>query len=177
MEIETRDFGNMPGAFELRSNLRNGFEVLIEANRFALDPHVLWAEPDMQFSAQKRLIPNDAGFGNVWRIVNTGQFGGDGRTSDMDGDLAWDITTGSASIKVLRHGHGVQQDHPELNLLPGSDFTIEGGDGGPHNECDDPRHWCRGHHLGRDQQRNRNRRNRRRLTCALRTHWNLQCAV
>ena len=136
MEVETRDFGNMPGAFKLRSNLRNGFEVLAMANELASDPRVQWAEPDMQFSVQKSLIPNDTGFGNEWHIVNTGQFGGT-PGFDMDGDLAWDITTGSASTKVLVMDDGVQQDHPDLNLLPGSDFTSEGGDGGPHNVCDD----------------------------------------
>jgi subtilisin family serine protease len=136
MDVETRDFGNMPGAFKLRSNLRNGFEVLARANELASDPRVAWAEPDMQYSTRKQLIPNDSGFGNEWHIVNTGQFGGT-PGFDMDGDLAWDITTGSSSIKVLVTDDGVQQDHPDLNLLPGMDFTSEGGDGGPHNECDD----------------------------------------
>jgi hypothetical protein len=55
---------------------------------------------------------------------------------DMDGDQAWDITTGSASIKVLVLDVGTEQTHPDINQLPGADFTGEGGGGGPVNICD-----------------------------------------
>jgi len=136
MQVVTRDFGGLPGAYELRSDARDGFEVLRTANSLATDPRVEWAEPDWQLSVQLDLIPNDPGFASLWGIRNTGQFSGTAGM-DMDGDLAWDITTGSASIKVLIMDVGCQQDHPDINQLAGADFTGTGGGGGPVNECDD----------------------------------------
>lgn len=135
LAVVTKDFGRMPGAYKLGSGSPDGFEVLSSANRLAGDSRIEWAEPDAQFSGTAALVPNDPLFPNLWGILNTGQFGGTpGR--DMDGDSAWDIQTGSASIKVLILDVGVQQDHPDINQLPGADFTGEGGGGGPVNACD-----------------------------------------
>lgn len=129
------NFANMAGAYKLRSSSRNGFEVLAQANYLAQLPEVAWAEPDMLLSGRSSLIPNDPAFGLLWGIMNTGQWGGM-VDADMDGELAWDITTGSPDIKVLIIDVGVQQDHPDINQLPGADFTGEGGGGGPVNNCD-----------------------------------------
>jgi hypothetical protein len=128
-------FGGMDGAFRFRAPTKNGFDVLALANRIARDPRVSWAEPDFLITGRSELIPNDPGFGDLWGIRNTGQFGGV-PDMDMDGDAAWDTTTGSASIKILILDTGVQQDHPDLNQLPGRDFTGQTTGGGPGNECD-----------------------------------------
>ncbi len=130
-----REFGRMPGAYKLRSSSRNGFDVLAIANRLAADPRVAWAEPDAIFTGRGDLIPNDPGFSSLWGIRNTGQSGG-APGMDMAGDRAWDITTGDPNVKVLILDTGVQQDHPDINQLPGADFTGEGGAGGPVNACD-----------------------------------------
>jgi subtilisin family serine protease len=135
MEVVSEKFGDMPGAFALRSDARNGFDVLARANELAADPRIAWAEVDMLFSGGGALIPNDPGWTDLWGMLNTGQFGGVPGV-DMDADLAWDVTTGSADIKVLVIDTGVQQDHPDINQLPGADFTSDGGDGGPVNACD-----------------------------------------
>ncbi|MGH8016594.1 MAG: hypothetical protein ACREBV_10405, partial [Candidatus Zixiibacteriota bacterium] len=119
-------FGGMTGAFELRTSSRNGFEVLALANKLAEDPRVAWAEPDAFFSGRHSLIPNDPDFGNCWGIRNTGQFGGI-VDMDMDGELAWDSTTGNSSIKVLIIDTGVDPTHPDINQLPGEDFTTDLG--------------------------------------------------
>ena len=136
LEIITKDFGNMSGAYKLRSSSKNGFEVLASANQLTLDPRVDWAEPDAHFSGGICLTPNDPGFADLWGILNTAQFGGIA-DMDMDGDSAWDYTTGDSGIKVLIIDVGVQQDHPDLNQLPGVDVTSDGpGAGGPENVCD-----------------------------------------
>ena len=129
-------FGAMWGAYQLRSTSKNGLEVLATANRLVEEGYAEWSEPDMIFQGEQDLIPNDPGFGNQWGIRNTGQYGG---TSGMDmkGDLAWNITTGDTSVKVLVIDCGVQQDHPDIHQLPGVDFTGQGGGGGPVSSIDD----------------------------------------
>ncbi len=135
LDIVQKDFGHLPGAYRLKSSFSNGFEVLAVANRLAEDYHFHWAEPNAFFSGGAALIPNDTYFSSLWGILNTGQFSGT-PDRDMDGDSAWDYHTGDAGIKVLILDVGVQQDHPDINQLPGADFTGEGGGGGPVNACD-----------------------------------------
>ncbi|MFH1277114.1 MAG: FG-GAP-like repeat-containing protein [Candidatus Eisenbacteria bacterium] len=128
-------FGGMEGALKLRTKTKDGFEVLAIANRLAEDPRIAWAEPDFMITGRNELTPNDPGFSDLWGIKNTGQFGGT-PDMDMDGDTAWDITTGDSTIIVLILDTGVQQDHPDLNQVPGRDFTTQNYFGGPGNECD-----------------------------------------
>jgi subtilisin family serine protease len=135
LAVTEHEFGNMPGAYKLHSSSRNGFEVLHQANLLAEDPQVAWAEPDMHFTAVHCLTPNDPGYPNLWGINNTGQFGGT-PDIDMDGNLAWDISTGTSTVKIVILDTGVQQDHPDINQETGRDFTGDIYDGGPGNACD-----------------------------------------
>lgn len=136
LQVIEENFGNMPGAYKLRSSSRSGFEVLAGANRLAEDSRIEWSEPDAQFTGRSDLIPTDPFFSSEsWGIRNLGQYGGT-VNMDMDGDLAWNTTIGNPNIKVLIIDTGVQQNHPDINQLPGADFTGEGGGGGPVNACD-----------------------------------------
>ncbi len=129
------EFGGMAGALRAHSAARNGLDVLTEANRLAADPRMAWAEPDWQFSGKGDLIPNDPGWSQLWGMLNTGQFTGV-PGMDMDCDLAWDVTTGNATVRVVVIDTGVQQNHPDINQLAGADFTGQGGGGGPVGPCD-----------------------------------------
>jgi len=136
--ITHRTFAGMKGVYKLRSRARNGFEVLAAANALAERPEVSFAEPDMIFTGRGSAIPNDPGFSNCWGLHNTGQLGGT-PDMDVDGPEAWDLTTGDSSIIVVVIDTGVQQDHPDLNQIPGTDSTDDTGglgDGGPVNACD-----------------------------------------
>ncbi len=135
LSIIKNNFGGMPIAYKLRGNSRNGYDVLAAANKLAEDPRILWAVPDMQFTGRFDMIPNDPSFGSCWGIHNTGQYGGVADT-DMDGPEAWDITTGSSDIKIVILDSGAEQDHPDINQLPGADFTGNGTGGDPLNSCD-----------------------------------------
>jgi hypothetical protein len=135
LEIVSDRLAGIPGAYKLHSRSRNGFDVLAIANSLAQDPRVLWAEPDMQFTGKSDLTPNDPGYGSLWGFNNTGQWGGT-PDADMDVSEAWDVSTGNPDIKIVILDTGVEQDHPDLNQLPGADFTAGGGDGGPQNSCD-----------------------------------------
>ncbi|MBI1806751.1 MAG: S8 family serine peptidase [Ignavibacteria bacterium] len=134
-DIVTENFGNMKGAFKLHSRLKSGFDVLATANRLVEGGYAEWSEPDMIITGRGELIPNDPLFPKLWGIHNTGQFGGT-PGADMKGDLAWNITTGDTSVKVMVIDCGVQQDHPDIHQRPGMDFTGQGGGGGPVNSCD-----------------------------------------
>ncbi len=130
LTIVAREFGGTPGAFQLRSSLPNGWDVLALANRLAEDDRIAWAEPDWLSEVVTSLIPNDPYFSSLWGIRNTGQSGG-AVDVDMDGDLAWDLNLGDPSVRVLILDSGVQQNHPDLNQDPGADFTGQGTGGGP----------------------------------------------
>lgn len=136
--VVRRDFGNMKGVYKLRSAARNGLDVLEAANALAALPEVAFAEPDMIFTGHGALIPDDPGFPDLWGIHNTGQAGGVPDV-DMDGPEAWDLTTGDETVIVVVIDTGVQQDHPDIHQIPGTDTTDDPasvGDGGPVNACD-----------------------------------------
>jgi|GEM_PF-4227968 len=134
-DVTDENFAGMNRAFRVRSAARSGFDVLAEANRLARDPRVEWAEPDMQATVVTDLSPNDPGWSYLWGLNNTGQSGGT-VDIDMDCDLAWDISTGDPSVKVLVLDDGVDLQHPDLNIAGGADFTGHGTAGGPYNQCD-----------------------------------------
>ncbi|MFQ5589861.1 MAG: S8 family serine peptidase [Phycisphaerae bacterium] len=135
-DLLERDWGNMPGVYRLRSTFRSGFEVLAAANELAQQAEVMFAEPDVVFTGRGSLIPNDGGFPQCWGLHNTGQSGG---TVDMDMDApeAWDTVLGDPLIKVVVIDVGVQQNHPDINQIAGTDTTSDPStDGGPVNQFD-----------------------------------------
>lgn len=134
--IQARNWEGMTGAYRIRSNASNGFDVLAAANRLAEMPEVHFAEPNMIFTGGGSFFPNDAGFGNCWGLHNTGQFGCC-VDQDMDAPAAWDITTGDPSIVVVVIDTGVQQNHPDINQRSGNDFTSDASStGDPVNQFD-----------------------------------------
>ncbi len=135
-EIIERDWANMAGAYRVEAESRSGVAVLDAANALAETPGVLFAEPDMIFTGHGGLIPNDTFFGNCWGLHNTGQEGGQA-DFDMDAPEAWDITTGDLSVIVVVLDNGVDATHPDLNQIPGADFTSDPDlEGAPVNPCD-----------------------------------------
>lgn len=134
--LQASPFGGMDKSFVLRHGERNGFKVLDAANRLAADPRIAWAEPDWQFSGSGSHNPNDPGWRYLWGMKNTGQYNGFA-DRDMDVDLAWDLTEGSAAVKILVLDVGVEQTHPDINQVPGIDLTGSPSyKGGPVNNCD-----------------------------------------
>jgi len=134
--IIDRNWGNMNGAYRIQSKATNGIDVLAAANKLAEREEVKFAEPDMVFSGRTTLFPNDPGFPYCWGLHNTGQFG-PRPDVDMDAPEAWDITTGDPSIIVVIIDTGVEQTHPDINQVPGTDTTSDiSNGGGPVNVCD-----------------------------------------
>ncbi|MCA9242360.1 MAG: immunoglobulin domain-containing protein [Phycisphaerales bacterium] len=76
-------------------------------------------------------------------MLNVGQ--ADGTPGiDVDAPDAWDITTGDPGVIIAVLDDGVQQDHPDINQFPGADFTGQGTNGGPFNQCDNHGTWVAG---------------------------------
>ena len=72
---------------------------------------VAYAEPD--FVVHATLAPNDPSFGLLHGLHNTGQTGGTA-DADIDAPEAWDIATGSRSIRVGVIDTGIDYTHPDL---------------------------------------------------------------
>ncbi len=139
--ILATDFAGIGGLYLVEAGSRSGFDVLESANALAQLPDVLYAEPDKLQTGTTEIIPNDTFFARLWGIHNTGQNinnqGAGLNDFDMDGPEAWDVTRGSATIKVGILDLGIQQNHPDLNNEPGADFTGAGMvGGGPQTVCD-----------------------------------------
>ena len=75
------------------------------------DPRVEYAEYNYRLYAT--ILPNDARFGELWGLHNTGQSTGT-PDADIDAELAWDTTTGSADIVVGVIDTGIDYNHEDL---------------------------------------------------------------
>jgi subtilisin family serine protease/subtilisin-like proprotein convertase family protein len=88
--------------------------------RLSNHPLVEVAEPNYIISINNQAtqisplaVPNDAGFGDLWGMQNTGQSGGT-VGADIDAVPAWDITTGDTSLVIGVIDTGVDYTHPDL---------------------------------------------------------------
>lgn len=104
-------------SYGLVSNLHlitvtDGSDLKVKAKSLENYREVIYAEPNHIFHATQN-IPNDAGFGGLYGMNNTGQNGGT-IDADIDAPEAWDIATGSSTIVVGIIDSGLDYDHPDL---------------------------------------------------------------
>ncbi|HYF14293.1 MAG TPA: S8 family serine peptidase [Phycisphaerales bacterium] len=132
MAVAQAPFGSFEGGAILRSAHRNGFDVLAQANRMAIDATFEWSEPDAFVSMKMNLEPDDPEYADQW-----GMHDADG---NINAEAAWNITTGHSTITTLVTDEGCQTNHPDLNWANGRDFTTGAaggvGDGAPSNSCE-----------------------------------------
>jgi len=77
------------------------------------DPNVEYVEPNYVYRINGT-TPNDALFGQLWGLNNTGQAGGVADI-DINAPEAWDLTTGSNTASVVAViDTGVDYNHPDL---------------------------------------------------------------
>ncbi|MFZ1412641.1 MAG: hypothetical protein WAS07_14415, partial [Micropruina sp.] len=86
-------------------------------NIFFTDPLV--ANVQFNHITKQRSLPDDPLFYQQWNMLNDGATGGL-EDSDIDAELAWDITTGGLTadgdtIVVAVVGEGAEFDHEDLN--------------------------------------------------------------
>ncbi|MCH2136252.1 MAG: S8 family serine peptidase [Phycisphaerales bacterium] len=92
-------------------------------------PQVSFAHSNAMRWTQTCEIPNDPEFGSQWGLHQSSDH-------DMDAPEAWDITKGSGDIQVVVLDSGIDQNHADINQLPGATFTGSSSDGHPGNDCD-----------------------------------------
>jgi large repetitive protein len=107
-----------------------------------------YVEPNHLWTTQA--IPNDADFGRLWGMRNTGQPVGTGNTPgtpgiDIDADLAWDVATGDPNFLIAVIDGGIDPAHPDLvdNMwtnLPEAN-GVAGVDDDGNGYIDDVRGW------------------------------------
>src|SRR5262245_31005204 len=100
----------VPGARSVR--LPAGVSVQRALALFQASPFVRYAEPNGYWHTAET-IPNDAGFGNLYGMKNTGQQGGV-PGADIKATFAWDISTGGTSVAIANIDTGVDYNHPDL---------------------------------------------------------------
>ncbi|SKA99253.1 Serine protease, subtilisin family [Prosthecobacter debontii] len=107
----------------------------------AMKSFVRYAEPDYIMSANA--VPNDSSFNLLWGMNNTGESGGV-VDADIDAPEAWNLATGSASVKVAVIDSGIDQTHPDLvpNLWTNPDEIAGNGvDDDGNGYVDDVHGW------------------------------------
>lgn len=67
---------------------------------YSLNPIIEYAEPN--YTAEALFTPNDAYFGNQWGMTK------------VQAPQAWDLSTGSANIKIAILDTGIDEDHEDL---------------------------------------------------------------
>ncbi len=95
--------------------LEGALSVEEAVSKYRSNPAVEYAEPNYLYWL--KTIPNDARFGSLWGLHNTGQaVNGTAGSPDADIDApeAWDISTGSPNVIVAVIDSGMAYDHPDL---------------------------------------------------------------
>ncbi len=103
---------------------------------------VAYAEPDYIVHAIET-VPDDPRFGELWGLHNTGQTGG-APDADIDAPEAWDLTTGSPTVRVGVIDTGIFYTHEDLaaNIWTNSaEIPANGIDDDGNGFVDDVRGW------------------------------------
>ncbi len=128
LQVELQRFAGQPTRFHIKKRLSPQLNIWlaqfdhrhIHERQFLdfLRQHPAIEVAQFNHLVEKREIPNDPLFDDQWHWFNTGQTGGT-NDSDVDADLAWDLTTGGTTplghdIVVAVVDDGIDLDHPDL---------------------------------------------------------------
>jgi len=117
--------------------LEKGKHTLEFANQLYELGESLYTQPNIISYAENHYTPNDDSLSTQWYLSNDGSnWNG---TVDADADLleAWDITTGSAKVKVaVLEGGGFDYNHPDARVSQPFDAANNDFDPAPQNAND-----------------------------------------
>ena len=124
-----KNYSGIDNLYRVKTTITSGLEILDMSNELASMPIFEFVEPDAISWKKSYYIPNDPEFAQQWGLSQS-------NNHDMDAVEAWDITFGNEDVTVVILDSGIDQNHTDINQLPGQTFTgaSEGGD--PSNSCD-----------------------------------------
>jgi subtilisin family serine protease len=124
--ISTELINSQNNIYQINLNVEVG-DVLSKARELFETDFFEFVEP----SFLRQLQLHNTYYSNQWALKNTGQNGGTAGI-DIHAEAAWNITQGSANIKIAVIDEGVDLTHPDLqaNLLSGFDATGGSTNGG-----------------------------------------------
>lgn len=128
-EILSSQYAGMDRVYLLRTELKDGREVLALANELASLNMFEFVESNAISWVKPFHIPNDTEFNQQWGLHQTSD-------DDMDLPEAWDISMGSEDVVVVVLDSGIDQNHPDIHQLTGETFTGSSSNGNPSNSCD-----------------------------------------
>jgi subtilisin family serine protease len=106
-----RQIADLLGTRALHVSLPQGADVLKIAAALRARAEIEYAEPN--YYRYIDAVPNDARFGEMYGLNNTGQTGGT-PDADIDAPEGWDIAVGSSSVVVADLDSGMETTHVDL---------------------------------------------------------------
>jgi subtilisin family serine protease len=102
------------GTFQLRVTDQSPGDAVDTARHFAENVKAPVAEPNRHYLVERNeTIPGDTLFASQWHLRNAGAAGGT-VDADVDASLAWDVTTGNASVIIAVVDNGFDIAHEDL---------------------------------------------------------------
>lgn len=99
------------GSFEylLRYPVARTYDPLRFVRELSASPLVLWADPDKIADRRPHYVPSDAYYSSQFHLKNAVSY--NGVPVDINVEPAWDLTTGSTSVRIAVIDDGVDAGH------------------------------------------------------------------
>ncbi|MEE2907791.1 MAG: S8 family serine peptidase, partial [Planctomycetota bacterium] len=124
------DLGGLDGVLLIETDLTNAFDVLELVQALEQRSEVRFAQTDaIWWALPLGSTPNDPLWDQLWGLEQANDM-------DMDAMGAWSMTTGDPDILVAILDDGLDQNHQDMNQVPGFNFTGNGSTGDHVTACD-----------------------------------------
>lgn len=122
------------GLIKVRNSDATVLDTDLAAKLMAYGSVFKWVEPNFIHVLTRRHVPNDTYYADQWHLNNTGRWFSDNSGtsgSDIHAEDAWDISMGSADVKIAIIDDGVDIAHPDLAAKIVAKKDVLGNDNDP----------------------------------------------